>query len=154
MLIAPVAFRTALAPTVVHSDFANLQVVVAGPVVGGRQTVVQDSVNLGVLPKRALGGARVTSTWVDGVNRRSEYEQFRQSTGERAAAQALADAIEGSGLVALLRPTTDNGTPAAGRTRIYVDRRAQFIEFATGDAPAAAQAVLEALTAYRANATR
>jgi hypothetical protein len=147
MQIAPIA-----TPSSRRNTFVNVQVVRAGSVEAGIQTVIHDSVNLGdYLPKNALGGTRVTDRWVDGVNRQSWYETFRKSDAERDAAAALSDAIDGSGLIALLRPTTDDaGTPAAGRTRIYVDRRAQFIEFENGAVPAPAQAVLDALDAYRA----
>ncbi|MCW2973391.1 MAG: hypothetical protein JWN72_1664 [Thermoleophilia bacterium] len=136
---------------VLLNTYANVQVVRAGLIENGIQSVIHDTVNLGLLPKRAVGGTRVTDRWVDGVNRQSWYETFRQGWDERDAADALSDAIDGSGLVQLLQPTTkgDTGNPQPGHTRIYVDRRTAFIDFDNGHVPAPAQAVLDALDAYR-----
>jgi len=147
MQLTPVAQRSVPAA---RNVFTNMNVVFAGPVVDGTQKVVQDTINFGALPKRAAGATRVTSEWIDGVNRKSWYETFRQSSVERAASDALADAIDGSGLIALLQPTGDDrAQPAAGHTRIFFDKRSLFIDFANDAVPVAAQAVLDAVTAYR-----
>ena len=95
-----------------------------------------------MLTKYVQGGALIHAT------------QYFANPREAAARHALAAAIEGSGLLAQLQPATSIGRPEAGLTRIYLDRRSRFIEFANTSVPAAAQAVLDALEAYRLIASR
>jgi hypothetical protein len=95
-------------------------------------------------------GDRVTFAYAPGwhlIGMRSTV--FAASAEERAAAHALDQAIAGSGLVQLVKPSVDHQQGDVGYTRIFLDRRSMFIEFRTGHAPAAAKAVLAALKQYQ-----
>jgi hypothetical protein len=100
-------------------------------------------------------GGHVTSIgYRDGKATGIGIRSYLKSDAERAAAGALLDAIHGSGLLELELPANDWQRPAVGRTRIYVDRRARFLEFDTAAPPPVAQAVLDALAAYQRIAAR
>ncbi|MCW2974593.1 MAG: hypothetical protein JWN72_2866 [Thermoleophilia bacterium] len=145
------AHRTSPAPSAV-SSLENLAVLRTSDVAeNGDYTVdtttvpfddAAGSAGFHMLTRYVQGGALIHAT------------QYFANPREAAARHALADAIEGSGLLAQLQPTTTKGRAEAGLTRIYLDRRSRFIEFSNTAVPAAAQAVLDALEAYRLVASR
>lgn len=104
--------------------------------------------------KSPYGGHVTTIGYRDGTSTGIGIRAYLKTDAERAAAGALLDAIRGSGLLELELPANDWQRPAVGRTRIYVDRRARFLEFDTAAPPPVAQAVLDALAAYRRIAAR
>ncbi|MCW2955874.1 MAG: hypothetical protein JWO69_743 [Thermoleophilia bacterium] len=143
-----------ISPTPVVPLF-NLHVITAGhPNASGRHDVVTDTVTFGGLSPRQHGGSRITTQYVDDALQGAHVRAYSPDASERVAAQALADAIQGSGLLTQLVASTDRTRPAQGFTRIFVDRRSRVLEFETSRPPAAAQAVLDALEAYRAIALR
>ncbi|MCW2960065.1 MAG: hypothetical protein JWM90_452 [Thermoleophilia bacterium] len=149
MLLAPVATSAprGVTPTPLH----NLHVITTGrPNDEGRFNVTTDTVTFGEIAKGDHGGNRITSQYVNGSLAGMHIRAYPTNAAERAAAQALDDAITGSGLLTQLTPSPNIGAPAIGFTRIFLDRRSKFIEFETDKAPAAAQAVLAALEVYRA----
>ncbi len=72
------------------------------------------------------------------------------TAAERGAAQAVLDAIAASGLLTQPLPGNDWQRPAAGKSRLYLDRRSKMVEFDTANPPAALASVLDAIAAYRA----
>lgn len=104
--------------------------------------------------RHEYGGHRVNTTMVDGSAAGISMHAFLALPAERKAAQAVLDAIVASGLLQADLPPLDWKNPAAGRTRLYLDRRAHFLEFETGKPPAVVQPVLDALAAYEQIARR
>jgi hypothetical protein len=100
------------------------------------------------------GGHRTTSRWVDGASTGIAIRAFLNRPDERAAAQAVVDAITASGLLTAELPPLDWKNPEVGRTRLYLDRRSRFLEFDTANPPAVVQPVLDALAAYEVIARR
>jgi hypothetical protein len=100
------------------------------------------------------GGHRSTTTMVDGKAAGISLRAFSSSVAERAASQAVADAIRASGLLTAPLPPLDWKNPEAGRTRLYLDRRSRFLEFDTANPPAFVQAILGALATYEQVARR
>jgi hypothetical protein len=145
-----VSFSSVPAPRA-STGWANLQIVSASPVGAAEaRTVVLDTINLGLIPRHAVGGTRVTDAWIGGVNRQSWYRIYQQSADERQAAWDFEDVLAESPLAALLHPSVvgDDGDPVPGHMRIYVDRRAQYLDFASDAVPAGVQGVLDAYAAY------
>ena len=104
--------------------------------------------------KDPYGGHRSTSTWVDGRSAGITLRAFTRDVAERQAAQAVLDAITASGLLQADLPPLDWKNPETGRTRLYLDRRAHFLEFDTDAPPAVAQPILQALASYEQVARR
>jgi hypothetical protein len=100
------------------------------------------------------GGHRSTTTMVDGRAAGISLRAFSSSVAERAASQAVADAIRASGLLTAQLPPLDWRNPEPGRTRLYLDRRSRFLEFDTANPPAVVQGILGALTTYEQVARR
>ncbi|MBC7459865.1 MAG: hypothetical protein H7287_00745 [Thermoleophilia bacterium] len=151
MQISACAANSAPAPTALSSLY-NLAVLSTSDVAAnGDYTVDATTVPFDDEPSSA--GFHMLTRYVEG-GARIHATQYLANPREAAARHALADAIDGSGLLTQLQPTTAKGRPDAGLTRIYLDRRSRFIEFANGAAPPAAQAVLDALEAYRLVASR
>ena len=100
------------------------------------------------------GGHRTTSRWVDGSSTGIGIRGFLNRPAERAAAQAVVDAIVASGLLTAELPPLDWKNPEVGRTRLYLDRRSRFLEFDTANPPAVARPILDALAAYELVARR
>jgi hypothetical protein len=100
------------------------------------------------------GGHRTTSRWVDGHSTGIGIRAFLNRPNERAAAQAVVDAIVASGLLTAELPPLDWKNPEVGRTRLYLDRRSRFLEFDTANPPAIARPILDALAAYELVARR
>ncbi len=94
------------------------------------------------------GGHRTTSTWVNGKSTGIGIRAFLNRPAERAAAQAVVDAIVASGLLTAELPPLDWKNPEVGRTRLYLDRRSRFLEFDTANPPAVVRPVLDGLAAY------
>jgi hypothetical protein len=95
------------------------------------------------------GGHVSTTRMVDGRASGIQLRAYLNRPAERAAAQSVEDAIRASGLLDTNLPPLDWKHPAAGRTRLYLDRRSHFLEYETGKPPAVAQPVLDALEAYQ-----
>lgn len=104
--------------------------------------------------ERPYGGNRTTSRWVDGASTGMHIRAFVSRPAERAAAQGVVDAIAASGLLTASLPPLDWKNPDVGRTRLYLDRRSRFLEFDTGNPPAIARPILDALAAYELIARR
>lgn len=104
--------------------------------------------------KDPYGGHRSTIRKVDGQSVGIGLRAFVQDATERQAAQAVLDAIVGSGLLQADLPKLDWKTPEVGRTRLYLDRRSRFLEFETAAPPAVAAPILQALAAYEQVARR
>lgn len=139
-------------PVATTSSLYNLAVLSSSPADDNGVFVVEsDIVPFDNEPNSAGMHTRTTYMWDKAV---IQGEMYRATSAEATARHALADAIEGSGLLTMLTPTDDGSKPAPGLTRIFLDRRSRVIEFETAHAPAAAQAVLDALAAYRAIAER
>lgn len=115
----------------------------------GRMNYVTDMVQFQLRDGATLGGHRITTHYWWGNRMESTIQTYRRNTAERAAAAALHDAIVGSGLLELPLRENDWKLPELGRTRIYVDRRSRFLEFDAAAPPPVAQAVLDAMRAYR-----
>lgn len=94
------------------------------------------------------GGTVSQATIVDGKVSGMTLRGYSNRPSERAAAQAVLDAIAASGLLERELPTNDWQRPAVGRSRLYLDRRARFIEFDTANPPAVVQGILGALDRY------
>lgn len=100
------------------------------------------------------GGHRSTSRWVGDRATGITLRAFSRDVAERQAARAVHDAIVASGLLDAGLPPLDWKNPIAGRTRLYLDRRANFLEFDSATPPAVAQPILQALASYEHVARR
>lgn len=100
------------------------------------------------------GGYVMQSRLINGVPTATAVTPLRVEAAERVAAQAVLDAITASGLLEAELPPKDRTNPAAGRSRLYLDRRSRFLEFDTAAPPAIVQPVLQALAGYESVARR
>jgi hypothetical protein len=107
-------------------------------------TTTYDTVTFGDLEPFDMGSTHVVIGGPQGT-----ASGVLATHAERVAAQALSDAIVGSGLIEQSPPIDYKFPPDAGLTRIFLNNRAHMIEFPTNNPPVVAQAVIDALAAYR-----
>ena len=128
------------------ADF-NIHAVSTGPVdAAGRYVVRTVDVNLEASHRR--GGFVLSATYAGRERLGTGIRWIQDSEQERAAAQAVHDAIHASGLLIAARASEHRMAPAHGMTRLYFDRRSSYVEFAIAQPPAAAQGILAALAGY------
>lgn len=144
MQLARFAATTPVAPAT--ADF-NLHVITTSEFrPDGTYVVDASEVTFGAAHRD--GGFVFQSTYFPDGYVRMGVRQISGNATERAAAQAVQDAVRASGLLALAVPAPGIGRPAPGYTRIYLDRRSSMVEFPISAPPAPAQAVLDAVAAY------
>jgi hypothetical protein len=107
-----------------------------------------DTTEVSLDPANREGGFRFRSTYVPGGGVRMQVTHVQGSDRERAAAQAVHDAIAASGLLSLATSDGWKGRPMFGHTRIYFDRRSAFVDFDTAHPTPAIQSVLDAISAW------
>ncbi|MCW2928107.1 MAG: hypothetical protein JWM86_2075 [Thermoleophilia bacterium] len=148
MQLAPIAPLTALTtsgPSAATADF-NVHVQRTSQVDDDGVFTV-DSQQVTLVPGNRDGGFVLRSTYFGG-GVQTNIRHIQGSDAERAAAQAVRDAIHASGLLAEARPSDRIGRPDVGLTRIYLDRHSSYVEFANDHPTPAAQAVLDAVAAW------
>ncbi|MCW2949323.1 MAG: hypothetical protein JWN41_336 [Thermoleophilia bacterium] len=140
--------RVTSTPVFVAAPLYNLAVLEAGLADSkGVSYVESDIVPFDHDP--ASAGYHLRTQYVDGYAASTKISHYEASRTEADARHALAAAIEGSRLLELMTRPPSIGAPRAGYTRIFVDRRSRYVEFPTHAPPLPAQAVLDALAAYR-----
>lgn len=148
MQITPVAAAASALPPLTQLRNVHLTSRVEGP---QPWVTYLDTVFVDTDPANAdapYGGTRSRSQWVNGESTGIRLTAFLRRPDERAAAQAVVDAITASGLLAADLPVLDWKNPEVGRTRLYLDRRSRFLEYDTANPPAVVQPILDAIAAY------
>lgn len=147
MQIASAAPRNFAGP--VPTADVNVSVLATSPVADDG-TFTVDTLQVTVRPDHRDGGFVMRSTHHPNGFVRMDARQVLGNPRERAAAQAVRDAVQAGGLLAEARSDGWIGRPEHGRTRIYFDRRSSFVEFATNAPTPAIQSVLDAVAAWAA----
>lgn len=100
------------------------------------------------------GGYRSISNWYDGGTTGLFVRPFAATSAERAAAQAVRDAVLASGLLVAELPHLSPRHPDVGRTRLHLDSRRRVLEFDTANPPAVVRPILDAIRAWELIAER
>lgn len=149
MLIAPklTPARTPANPPFVMTN-AHLVTTTAREV-PGHERLDKLQVNFDNPPRNNMGGNHTQIDYIDGRPTGIGLRMFPAHPGERASAQAVFDAITASGLLSQDLPGHDRTRPAAGKSRLYFERRTRMFEFDTASPPTQIQPILAAIRAWQ-----